>query len=205
MQAALRCNPSDCRSILPAKLTTEMMTLGALIADAMRGSVAPTSQPRDHPSTHELGPPLCIQAKLAMGMLMLGAVIPDATYGSHKVAPSAAFDFVVRVRLPWKPECMPSWTGSGPSLQWRTTFRVLHRRTVTRPQMPQVIGKDGSKMMPLLVERQTLLLSVLHDLSGASSPIASINISDPRTELPTTDFPVGRYKYDYGHCLLVPG
>lgn len=57
----------------------------------------------------------------------------------------------------------------------------------------QVSALDASRVVPFVVERQTLLLAVLHGLNGAASPIASINITDPRTVRMTCDFPMRRY------------
>ena len=36
---------------------------------------------------------------------------------------------------------------------------------------------DRTKLLPFAVEKQTLVLSVLHDLTPASSPVGSINLT----------------------------
>jgi hypothetical protein len=42
--------------------------------------------------------PFSLQAQLATGMMLLGAVVPDSARRLGKVAPSAAFDSVLKVR-----------------------------------------------------------------------------------------------------------
>jgi hypothetical protein len=56
----------------------------------------------------------------------------------------------------------------------------------------QVSTSQAGKVLPLVVERQTLLLSVLHSRKSPASPIASINITDPQTARMTSEFPSGR-------------
>ena len=56
----------------------------------------------------------------------------------------------------------------------------------------QVSTAQAGMVLPLVVERQTLLLSVLHSRKRPSSPIASINITDPQTARMTSEFPSGR-------------
>lgn len=57
---------------------------------------------------------------------------------------------------------------------------------------PQVSTAQAGMVLPLVVERQTLLLSVLHSRKRPASPIASINITDPQTARMTSEFPRGR-------------
>lgn len=57
---------------------------------------------------------------------------------------------------------------------------------------PQVSTAQAGMVLPLVVERQTLLLSVLHSRKRPASPIASINITDPQTARMTSEFPSGR-------------
>ena len=61
----------------------------------------------------------------------------------------------------------------------------------------QVSTAQAGMVLPLVVERQTLLLSVLHSRKSPASPIASINITHPQTARMTSEFPSGR-------CARVP-
>ena len=53
----------------------------------------------------------------------------------------------------------------------------------------QASTAQAGMVLPLVVERQTLLLSVLHSRKSPASPIASINITDPQTARMTSRFP----------------
>lgn len=73
---------------------------------------------------------------------------------------------------------------------------VLNSATVAPAAVFQsvmkVLTSDVSQLVPFVVERQTLLLSVLHGLNSNTSPVASINIPAPRSSDMTFHFPSGR-------------
>jgi hypothetical protein len=83
-------------------------------------------------------------------------------------------------------------------MQFQGFDMVSHdRRKESAVNDMQVSTSEAGKVLPLVVERQTLLLSVLHSRKSPASPIASINITDPQTARMTSEFPSGR-------CARVP-